>query len=882
MFVPTMVRRPGVAGWIGLAVLWAVSVPALELESGSLRCRCQSAAFGAGIPEDQRYAPDRRVDVLHQKIEVTPDFERSAVAGTVTLTFKPIASPLEELRLNAVDLDIASVSGSTKVAAHHVADESLWITFAKPIPPGREATVTITYSAFPRQGLYFRTPAGGYRAEEMHVWTQGETHEARHWYPCYDFPNEKFTTELICHVPEGMTVLSNGRQLSSEKNARTGLVAVRWLQDKPHVNYLVTLVAGHLRKIEDRHRDIPLPFYAPPGDIAEAPNTLRGTKEMMAFFEQEIGVPYPWDQYGQVVVHDFHWGGMENTGMTTLTDRTLFRAETENIHSSEGLVAHELAHQWFGDLLTCKDWSHIWLNEGFATYYEHLWDEHAHGREEMQIGLLGTLHALTGPNARESRAIVSRQFNEPADQFRRYGHLAYGKGSWILHMLRSQLGPELYRQCIRTYVERHRFGTVVTQDLLAVIEEVSGRSFDRFFDQWVYHAHHPELDVSYAWDEKAKLAKISVKQVQKTNDQVMTFQFPLPVRFKGKGGTVDRTFEVTGAVHDFYVPLKQAPEMVRIDPELTLLAKISFKPTAPMLDAQLADKDDMLGRWLAVDELAKKKDAATVAKLRKTLNGDAFHAARIRAAEALREIHTDEALEALAGSGKQSDARVRNAVTLALGRFFHPRAREALLNVLGAEQNPAILATAINGLAQYADDQTRALLVQFLRSDSYRNRLADAAIGALRKQEDAGAIPTILSVLREREQVFTSRGYGSALEALAFLARDTEDKTVVREFLTGLTNHRKEMIQLAALRALGTLEDPRAVAVLETFASAAKDTPQQRDAQRALDTISGARKRADNLSELRKEVSELQKDNRKLARDLEDLKKRIEAKPAKE
>jgi aminopeptidase N len=867
----------GVAGLLALVV----STPTLANELGhGLLCRCQSAQFLAtGMPEDLRYAPDRRVDVLHMALDVTPDFAKSAVSGTMTLSFKPIAQPLEELRLNAVDLNVHEVKSSAKIASHQVTDDAIVITFAKAIAPGQEATVTVRYSAFPQKGLYFRTPAEGYKAEEMHVWTQGETHEARHWYPGVDFPNEKFTTEMTCRVPEGMTVLSNGRQVSAERDAKTGLVAVRWRQEKPHVNYLVTLVAGHYRKITDEYRGIPLTFYTPPSDIGEAANSFRGTKEMMAFFEKEIGVPYPWAQYGQVVVHDFHWGGMENTAMTTLTDRTLFRTETENLHSSEGLVAHELAHQWFGDLVTCKDWSHIWLNEGFATYYAHLWDEHAHGRDEMNAGLFDTLRSLTS-RTDTPRAIVSRRFNQPDDQFRAFGHLAYGKGGWILHMLRSQLGEDLYRQCVKTYVERRAYDTAVTQDLLAVIEELSGRSFDRFFDQWLYHAHHPELDVAYAWDEKARLAKISVRQTQKTNDSVMLFQFPLPVRFKGKAGTVEKTFEVNAAEHDFYVPLKQAPEIVRIDPGLTLLAKINFKPPQPMLLAQLTDKDDMLGRWLAVEELSNRKDADTVARLKGVLQKDPFYGVRGKAAESLRKIHTEEALDALIASLDQPDARARNAVVSAIGGFYQPRAEEAHLRVIGNEKNPGILVTAINGLGTFGNPELREILTRLLRSESYRNRLADAAIAAMRRQDDPHYVTPLLTALRERQAAFMSRGFATALDTLAFLARRETSKDAIREFLTSLVNHPKEAVQIGAIKALGTLEDPRALAVLETFSTAAKDSPEQREAGRAIEILKGARKPVDNLQAIRAEVSDLQKDNRRLSKELDDLKKKLDARPA--
>jgi hypothetical protein len=179
-----------------------------------------------------------------------------------------------------------------------------------------------------------------------------------------------------------MVVLSNGKLVSEDKEPGSGLVGVRWLQDKPHVNYLIALAAGHLKKIEDKFKEIPIALYTPASQIDYAKNTFKDLKDMLGFFEEEIGVPYPWAKYYQVCVDDFHWGGMENTTLTVLNDRTLHPDEFENLRSSQGLIAHELAHQWFGDLVTCKDWAHLWLNEGFATFMATLWQERRLGADD--------------------------------------------------------------------------------------------------------------------------------------------------------------------------------------------------------------------------------------------------------------------------------------------------------------------------------------------------------------------------------------------------------------------------------------------------------------------------------------------------------------------
>jgi aminopeptidase N len=275
--------------WCGAGVLFAADDTALAKKGSAA---LQFAPPDA--PPRRQYAPDRKVDIRHLALDVTPDFDRREVAGRAVLTFQPIAQPLRELTLDAEALTISALTATESVQAWQNTGHKLIVTFTAPVPVEREARLTVTYAAAPTKGLYFRTPAMGYKEGETHLFTQGEAIEARHWYPGHDAPNEKFTSEVTCRVPAGMTVLSNGKLMSETRDPDTGLVAVRWLQDQPHVNYLVALVAGYFLKIEDTYRDIPLSFYTLPSAIGEAPGSFRDTKDMMAFFEREIGVPYPW------------------------------------------------------------------------------------------------------------------------------------------------------------------------------------------------------------------------------------------------------------------------------------------------------------------------------------------------------------------------------------------------------------------------------------------------------------------------------------------------------------------------------------------------------------------------------------------------------------
>ena len=865
-------RLPCLTTAAGLTMFLAIAPPA-PAESESMECAGLARAFAAETnPSGRQYAPNREIDLLHVALDVTPDFARRSVEGAARFTFKPIARPLAELALDGVDLRVASITSPEKILGWQATDQQIVITFADPIPAGRETSVTIRYSAFPAKGLYFRTPEMGYRATDAQMWTQGESIEARHWFPCFDAPNEKFTSEITCRVPAGMTVLSNGRQIS-QTNTADGLVATRWMQEKPHVTYLISLVAGHFKKVGDTYRDIPLTFWVPASREAYAQESFKDTKDIMAFFEKEIGVPYPWAQYAQVVVDDFVAGGMENTSITTLTDRTLHTRDFEELRSSQGLVAHELAHQWFGDLVTCKDWSHVWLNEGFATYYEHLYDGHKHGREELLYRLYQSARGIIGqPN--QTNAIVRRDYRDPGEQF---GYLAYPKGGWVLHMLRSQLGEELYRRCIRTYVERHQYANVETSDLARVIEESSGRSWDQFFDQYVYHAAQPELGVAYSWDERTKLAKVSITQNQRLSEDVLLFSVPLTLRFLTPTGSVDRAITIRQKAEDFFFPLAAAPTVVRIDPELTLLAKISFNPPTPMLFAQLTNQTDMLGRLMAVEQFGERRDRSAVGQIKDRLNNDSFHGVRSAAARALRQIGSDDAFAALCASTRQKDARVRSAVVEGIAGFYRDASRDQLLVLVRAEKNPAIAASLLRSLGAYHQPAIRELLLHQLQSESFENILADAAIEAMRNQDDPVYVAPLLNELRRRESAFTSGGFARALDTLAFLARDEASKTEVREFLLPQLNSKKSRVQIGAMGALATLGDAQAVAPLENFASGAREARETKAAAKAVADLRAGRKPSAELGPMRDEMANLQRENRDLRKEMDELKKKFEA-----
>lgn len=869
---------------IGTACLDLGHLDVGQLKAEEAICRycaesyCQSQSqlpLGLTLSGRYQYAPVRQVDVLHIKLDVTPDWDAKTVSGTSSITAKPISEPVSVLRLDAIDIRVREVRCDGGAVSDFVSTrDSLQILFEPPLPVGHEFRVDIDYSAQPNAGLYFRTADMGYPDSDTHIWTQGEAHEARHWFPCFDYPNERSSTEIICHVPAEMTVLSNGKRMGEHTDA-AGLKAVRWLQEKPHANYLMCLVAGNFTKFEKQHRDIPLAFYTQPTLAEHAPNSFVDTPDIMAFFENEIGMPFPWVKYDQVTIADFTAGGMENTTLTTLTDGTVFSKATENIRSTRSLDAHEMAHQWFGDYVTCKDWSHLWLNEGFATYYTHLYEGHKYGRDAMLYRLHRDAVGQILRNDKDTRSIVYKEYTDPMQQF---DYRAYPKGAWVLHMLRSQLGDDLYRKCIQVYLEKHGLSSVVTDDLRKIIEEQSGRPMDRFFDQWLFHPRHPDLKITYGWIPAQKLAKVTVRQTQPISNDVLLYQFPTKLRFVVGEKVIDHEITVQDANEDFYVALPAQPTIVRFDPEYTVLASIDFDKSNDLIAAQVRYKDDMMGRLLAVDLLEKRKTKAAVDLLKERLDEDTFYGVRIAAARALGKQETDEAIKILTASWRnQTDARVRAEVVSAMLVRFQPSTLYDAMLVLEQESNPAIQSTAIAAIAKFHGEPTRSKLIELLDSKSFNDELALAAISAMGRQNDPVYAPPLMKMLRQRGPQLRSGAMARLIGTVAKLCQDTEAQSECFDYITTQLDHPKTNVQAAMIAALGELGDRRGSSILESYADSSSETI-KRAAEQAIRNLNEKSPAAPaEVIELRKSLGELRKETEKIKEEFKAFQKQADA-----
>jgi aminopeptidase N len=391
------------------------------------------------MPGDKpRYAPDREYAVKHIFIDVALDFTNKQVNGTTSTTLAAVNDGLTTLTFDAAEMQVQAVWLSDNSLSFRQEANKLRIDLVQPAKAGEDFTLSIDYSSRPTRGLYFIAPEPQYPNKVTHVWSQGQDTDNHFWIPCYDAPNQKSTTELRVVVSEDMFALSNGALVETTHDAAAKTKRYHWRQQIPHSSYLITLAAGPFSEIADQWQDIPVPYYVLPGREAEARVSLTNTPQMIEFFSAKIGVRYPYEKYATVCVQDFISGAMENTTATTLTEYTLHDERAHQDFTSDPLLAHELAHQWFGDLSTYRDWSNGWLNEGFATYFESLWTEHHLGRDEFIYEMYQyPQNYLAEDSGRYRRPIVIYTYNEPVDLFDRHLH---EKGSLVLHMLRNRLG----------------------------------------------------------------------------------------------------------------------------------------------------------------------------------------------------------------------------------------------------------------------------------------------------------------------------------------------------------------------------------------------------------------------------------------------------------
>jgi len=836
--------------------------------SASARAAAANGARPFPMPgAPTQWSRDRKFDVEHLSLELAVDPAAKRIAGTATHVVRPFQGDLDAVEFDCCELDVSKVTANGRSCRFALDAGKLRATLPSRAPKGKRLRIAIEYSGTPRRGIYFTGPDEHRPGRQTMVWTQGQDEDSRFWFPCFDFPNEKQTTEVRATVPAGMRALSNGKLVAHRRNARAGTETWHWKLEVPHVAYLVTLVVGEFEVFETKWKGVPVTYWAPKGRLADVRRTLARTPRMLSLFSSKTGFPYPYAQYAQVFVQDFIFGGMENTTATTLTDTAILDADAAKEVWMDGLVAHELGHQWFGDLVTCRDWSQGWLNEGFATFMEAVWKREQGGEDEVAYYRMGEQQAyLDEDGGSYRRAIVCRTWHDPIEVFDR--HL-YQKGACVLAMLERELGEDLFWASIRNYLRRHAWGSVVTDDLRRAIEETSGRNLEWFFDQWVFHGGHPELDVS--WSEEKGSVTVRVAQKQRTDEMTPLFRFGVDVRVVTERGKVERRLEVTEAAHTFVIAVPGKVKWVAFDPGANLLFSGKVSQSDFQWASCLAGDEDGAPRVRAVRALGESGTPPCVRALGKALASDALWFVRAEAARALGSVRGEAARDALIANAGAKDPRVRASVASSLGAFRgDEKAASALAGMLHArERSPGTLFDAAAALGRTRSPSAHGRLVAQLGRTSwndYARRGAAAGLGELAQDE---AIPILLAeTAPDRPDLVRA----SAAAALGKLGRDKEsDKRLIRERLEDFVRSGHMRVQLVSIAALGDRRDPKALETLHAQAARDLDGRVKRQAKVAAQAISAGSDRPEELRRLRDEVDRLRDEHRKVLDRLEKI-----------
>ena len=539
--------------------------------------------------------------------------------------------------------------------------------------------------------------------------------------------------------------------------------------------------------------------------------TVANTRKMLDFYSGALGVPYPWDKYAQAWVDDFVAGGMENTSATTHTVNSLLHPQLagETLEKSDGLIAHELAHQWFGDLVTCKDWANIWLNEGFATYFETLWEEHEYGADEAAYSLWQNRNRWMNNSRLYPVPMVTRNFRDSTE----YAGNVYGKGGWVLHMLRQRLGDAAFYQAMRRYLEVNRGQNVVTADLAKAVEQATGVSVDQFFDEWVYGAGAPRFEVSYAYDDAARQVKLSVEQTQKVEGRVGLFHVPVEVEITTAAGRKSFPVEVAKASEKFTFPVDGPPLMVLFDKGNTILKSAEFHKPAKEWIYQLKSAQAVPDRADAAKALGEFKDNGdAIAALGQAALGDSFWGVRVEAVRALGRIGGPAAQKQIFAALQDERPWVRQEIVEQMGSFRDDSTIATKLEAIYREDKTyRVRAAALASLAQQKPASAFELLRAAAATESPDDRLRIAALRALGTLGDDRAAPILL------ESSATGKPFAVRSAAIGSLGRlDKKDKAITERLIAYLAEPYRS-VRFATFQALSQRGDPAAIAPLESL-----------------------------------------------------------------
>jgi aminopeptidase N len=549
------------------------------------------------LPDPSGRYREHNADFTHLTLEVSFAPTEKKVFGKAKYTFKPVQPSIDSLYLDAPGIKVDSVLLNGIPRKFTTNEQGLCIYTHEKLQWGKNYQLVITYSAQPRKGLYFIGWNDPKNVSRKQIWTQGQGIDNRHWFPCYDDVNDKLITQTIITFDTNYTVISNGKLLSKKKNQR-GEYVWHYAMSQPHAPYLVMLAIDKYayKDISAKNGVISRQYY-----YAEKPETFEPTyqysQEMMDWLPEELGVPYPWEVYANIPVQDFLYGAMENTTTTIFTDFYLQDKRQALERNYVATNAHELAHQWFGNLVTEWSATHHWLHESFATYYAKLFMKKIFGEEQYEWNRRSEYEQAKQADLRDKYPVA-----HSAGGSARH----YPKGSAVIDMLRYVTGDEIFKKAIQWFLEKHRWGNVDTHDFWRAFMECCGMNLDWFFDQWIWHSGYPVFDITTDTTLKQEIRYL-VKQIQPANESGKLFTMPvkMSVYFTDNTAVSQQKYLEASDTFIFRVPENTTIRYVLFDEGDRVLKKVNFEKPFAQLKQQALFAHHFIDRYDALTGMRK-------------------------------------------------------------------------------------------------------------------------------------------------------------------------------------------------------------------------------------------------------------------------------------
>ena len=685
-------------------------------------------SFAQKVKLDEK---SRDFDQLHIKLEIKLNIPAGSLAGKANYKILPLTDNFRLLRLHTESTEINDIVCEGRPLNYKIDEGVLYIEMHRAFRKTDTVDLLISYTSKPSDGIYFFAPTPEFPDMPLQCWTQGQGENNRHWYPAYDVPDDKLTSELLVTVPNGLSVIGIGELESVTFSG--GSSVYHWKMSRPHVNYLNSFIAGKFSSLTENFMGTKFEYFVP-DEYAKNIDLFFGKTPKMVEFFSDYSVPYPYKRYAQTTVHDFEYGGMENITATTLNRRMLHDENAYPNYSAEGLVSHELAHQWFGDLLTCRTWEHIWLNEGFATFFDNLWEECENGRDSYLLAVTGSHNdAKAASDADTSYYSDSFIANKIPAELR--DGRAYSRGASILHMLRIKLGDSVFKKAMRAYVSKYEYGSVVTDNFKEVMESVSGIDLTDFFNEWIYSPGYAVFNITHKYDSLNNSVRISIRQNSSHKNGPRFYHTELPVRFYSGKFITDTLLNLDRENQEFNFTFQNKPELIVYNRFSPVFCKVNVDYSQEELLYRLKYDDDITGKILALDKLSAHAETV-IPELIRSFKREKFFAVKTKIIDIIKNVKNESAKNFLLESINDNDPGVRESAAVALAEFTGDEVAKALNMNLDSELNYYVRAALYYSLMELSPDGSKELARTALKEKSHMDINRRRVFESLAKRKD--------------------------------------------------------------------------------------------------------------------------------------------------